>query len=193
MGLFSVENIDMVFLIVSCIRQFPVELQRGQAPLPREFISTIMFIIIANFRQFCYTHKNKMDIKEFVRNFIDGILSLSDKLLDRIPENKRRIVIYSLGGLVFLFMILTIIALVGSGKKSANTQAIVASTGIPAEELFYPAEPDFLPSLLLERWPGEPWTEEEIRGFWTDPGPGFEERWRATAEAVIDRLMEGVH
>jgi hypothetical protein len=159
-----------------------------------------MSIIIANFRQFCYTHKNKMDIKEFGRNFkqrlnglIEGILSLSDKFLDRIPENKRRIVIYSLGGLVFLCIIFIVIALAGSGKRPENTQSAVTSAGIPAEELFYPAEPDFLPSLLLERWPSEPWTVEEIRGFWTDPGPGFEERWRSTAEAVIDRLMEGVH
>jgi hypothetical protein len=134
-----------------------------------------------------------MDIKELGRNLIEAILSLTDKLLGRIPENKRRIVIYSLGGLVFLCLILIITALANSGKRPGNTQAVVTSAGIPAEELFYPAEPDFLPSLLLERWPRAPWTAEEVHPFWTDPGPGFEERWRATAEAVIDRLMEGVH
>ncbi|MDR0313704.1 MAG: hypothetical protein LBI14_08900 [Treponema sp.] len=133
-----------------------------------------------------------MDIKELGRNFIDAILSLRDKLLDRIPENKRRIVIYSLGGLVLLCIILIVIA-AGSGKRPGNPQSVVTGTGIPTEELFYAAEPDFLPSLLLERWPSAPWTAEEVRPFWTDPVTGFEERWRETAEAVIDKLMEGVH
>jgi hypothetical protein len=133
-----------------------------------------------------------MGIKGFGGNLIDRFLALLDKLLDRIPENIRRIVIYSLGGLVFLCIILTIIALAGSGKRSGNSQAAITTSGIPADELFYPAEPDFLPPLLFERQPSQPWTEEELRAFWTDPGPGYEDKWRETAEMVIDKILEGV-
>jgi hypothetical protein len=36
------EKLSIAFLSVSCTRQFPLELQSGQAPLPREFISICM-------------------------------------------------------------------------------------------------------------------------------------------------------
>jgi hypothetical protein len=133
-----------------------------------------------------------MDLKEFGQDSIKNLASLPEKILDRIPEEKRKLFIYLLCGLVFLLIITMVIALAGSGKRSGDIQAVAAGPGIPAEELFYMAEPDFLPFLLLERQPGQPWAPDDIRPYWTDPVSGYEDKWREMAESVIDKLMEGV-
>jgi hypothetical protein len=135
-----------------------------------------------------------MDLKEIGQDCIKTLLSLPEKILDRVPEEKRKLFIYLLGGLSFLFIITVAIGLAGISKRPVELQTRTAATspGIPAEDLFYPAEPDFLPSLLLERQPRQPWTFDDLRPYWTDPGLGYEDKWREMAEAVIDKLMEGV-
>jgi hypothetical protein len=133
-----------------------------------------------------------MDLKELGQSCIEFFLSLWEKILDRIPEDKRRMFTYSLGGLVFLLIIMIVVALAGSGGRTENLQAIAANRGIPVDDLFYPEEPDFLPPLLLERLPGQAWAMDDLRQYWTDPGSGYEEKWREMAETVIDKLLEGV-
>jgi hypothetical protein len=133
-----------------------------------------------------------MDLKEFGQNCINIILSLPGKVLVRVPEERRRLFIYFLCGLVFLCILLMVLVLARGSNKVDDVQTAASGPGIPAEELFYPAEPDVLPPLLLERWPQQPWTTDDLRPYWTDPGSAHEDKWREMAEAVIDRLMEGV-
>ena len=133
-----------------------------------------------------------MDIKEFGQGFIREALSLTDKLLDLIPEEKRRVFLLILGGLVFFAICLTVMALAMGLRVAVNPQSMTVNARIPPEELFYPGEPDFLPPLLFEREPHQPWTIEDLEFFWQDPKAGNEEKWREAVKTVIDKLMDGV-
>ena len=133
-----------------------------------------------------------MNIKELGQSLIDEILSLSDKLLDRIPQEKRRFFLLILGGLVFFSICLTVVSITIGRRGPADSRAIIVDPGIPPEELFYPREPDFLPPLLLERDPHQPWTVENLELFWKNPKVLNEDKWRETASAAVDKLLDGV-
>ena len=131
-----------------------------------------------------------MKLRDRFSVIFEKILSFSDKILEMIPEEKKRIYIFVPGALIFFAICLIIISL-ATGKSAPSNQVAVSGPVIPAEELFYPAEPDFLPALLLEE-PIREWTMETVLPFWQDPGLNHEEQWREAARAVIDKLMEGV-
>ena len=63
---------------------------------------------------------------------------------------------------------------------------------IPAEELFLPDEPDFLPGVLLERERRTSWTEQDAAEYWQDPLRSGEEQWREAIETAIDEFLERV-
>ena len=63
---------------------------------------------------------------------------------------------------------------------------------IPAEELFLPDEPDFLPGVLLERERRENWTEVDAQEYWQDPLRFGEEQWRDKVEAAINEMLERI-
>ena len=121
---------------------------------------------------------------------LEKINSLAEKILEKIPGDKRRIFIFSAAGLLIAAICLTIVIFAAGGKKPETSD--FAGARIPAEELFYPAEPDFLPMIIPERERRQNWTAEDALPFWTDPAKDSAEKWRGAAEAVIDRLMEGV-
>jgi hypothetical protein len=133
-----------------------------------------------------------MEINELGQSLIKRCQSIADRILDRIPEEKRRFFLLSLSGLVFLAICLTIAALAIGPRAPVNPREMRSGYRIPAEELFYPQEPDFLPPLLMERNPRQPWTTGDLELFWLDPKTGNEEKWLETAKAVVDRLMDGV-
>ena len=138
----------------------------------------------------CYNSILDMNIKEIGQDILDKVHSLSDKALERIPEEKRRFIIFISGGILFLAICLVIITL-GFGRRTTENPQI-SSAGISADELFYPGEPDFLPSLLLEREPHQPWTLDDLELFWQDPKAGNEEKWREVIITTVDRLLDGV-
>jgi len=63
---------------------------------------------------------------------------------------------------------------------------------IPAEELFLPDEPDYLPGVILEREQRSSWTESDALEHWRDPLRFGEEKWRGEIEAAIDEFLERV-
>jgi len=63
---------------------------------------------------------------------------------------------------------------------------------IPADELFLPEEPDFLPGVLLDRERRSSWSEQDASEYWQDPLREGEEKWRENVEAAIDELLERV-
>ena len=133
-----------------------------------------------------------MEIKELGQSLGAQVLSFADRILDRIPEEKRRVVILCTGGVVFIAICLTVAALATAGSRIPVNSRGAAGPGIPAEELFYPAEPDFLPPLILERPPHQPWTIKDLELYWQDPKAGNEDKWREAAKAIVDRLLEAV-
>ena len=63
---------------------------------------------------------------------------------------------------------------------------------IPAGELFLPDEPDFIPSVLLERERRTIWTEDDAAEHWQNPLIYGDEQWRERIETAIDALLERV-
>ena len=138
-----------------------------------------------------------MDLKDLGRDFKGKSLETINKFLEHIPEEKRKPIIIIFGSLIFLCICIIFISLIfirtspsvsgtpGPGRSASHVH-------IPMDDLFFPNEPDFLPFLLLEREPRQPWTADDLRLFWTDPVSGYEEMWRDLAIETIDRLMEGV-
>jgi len=109
-----------------------------------------------------------------------------------VPGWRKPLMLFGFGGLAVLFLILIIAAAVlNFGKpKESSVQNLAAGPAIPQEELFIPAEPDFLPEFLLEREPRRFWSLEDIRPYWKNPGDP--ERWRGEIKSAVDKLMEGV-
>jgi hypothetical protein len=124
---------------------------------------------------------------------------VADRVLARIPEGKRRPVLFCFGGLVVLLLFLVAVLLVMSLRRGEDGRAErrgpsaeIAGPPIPQEELFFPGEPDFVPPLLLERAPRHSWTADDARPFWKDPKELGRDQWQREMSAVIDTLMDSV-
>ena len=110
----------------------------------------------------------------------------------RYPAEKRRPMLFILGGgaLLFLVLIITVLALHSGGAKKNVPVNLAAGPSIPADDLFIPTEPDFLPKFLLEREPRRSWSLEDIRPYWKSPeNPAL---WRGEIKSAVDKLMEAV-
>jgi hypothetical protein len=80
----------------------------------------------------------------------------------------------------------------GGEEKKIKPHESVMYAPIPAEELFLPDEPDYIPGVLLQRDRRSSWTEEDASEYWQDPLKNGEEQWREKIEASIDEFMEQV-
>jgi hypothetical protein len=131
-------------------------------------------------------------VKEKLTVFPSFVSSQAGSFLGRFSEGKRRPILIGLGGMAVLFLVFVIIILaVNSRKPKANTvSGMAAGLGIPVEELFYPAEPDFLPDFIPEREPRSFWSLEDIRQYWKTPGEAA--LWREEIISAVDKLMEDV-
>jgi hypothetical protein len=135
-------------------------------------------------------------IGETIRKKLKGFMDekagpLADRLLSRIPREKQRPLFLCLGGIVvFLICLIVITLAMGRPKEGGAREAV--ELAIPPEDLFFPGEPDFVPSLLLEREPRGFWTPDDIAPFWEDPLNLGRDRWVKEMELVMDKLMEDV-
>jgi hypothetical protein len=130
----------------------------------------------------------KLNLLELLKKLGGFLYDLIQKLLS---DKKRRIIFFGgAGGLVLLIVIISLL-----GRKpakeipAANVRPIAA---IPPEELFLTEEPDFVPSVLLERERRSTWTAEDAAPFWYDPLKNGEEEWREKIETTIDEYLERV-
>ena len=130
--------------------------------------------------------------KETVAILAEKIGTLVDPLLDRIPEKKRKPLLYGLGGLVVVLLILIISSIaINAGRPGRSApQNISSCSGIPTEDLFIPSEPDFLPEFILEREPRRFWAIEDLRPYWRSPENN--EFWQGELRSTVDSLMEGI-
>ena len=121
-----------------------------------------------------------------------------DRLLERVnPRNRRLVIIAAMGTLAALLLILIVTALFShTGEESPSVTAAPAGefrrTLIPADELFLPDEPDFVPGVLLERDRREEWTADDAQPWWQDPLKDGEEPWRNIIEQTVDEIMEKI-
>ena len=156
-------------------------------------------------------------LPEFIQSFIsrakdgiDGFLRLiGDKtaeprgilkekledLLDRIPLDRRIVLTLAIGVPVLLLMFITGASLMSHDKpvKPASLPASSVTTRrIPAEDLFLPNEPDFVPGVILERDKRAQWTVDDAMPWWQDPLKDGEQEWRDQIEKTVDEIMESV-
>ena len=149
----------------------------------------------------------KKKIFELFRKFTDSLRNLWAKMLRLAKEGgikdivsrirgsgvtKQRALQFGLGGFIVLVLILLVTALAVNFKKpNINTvTASAAALSIPSEELFIPAEPDFLPEFLLQREPRSYWSLEDIEPYWK--APSDQDLWREEIKSTVDKLMDGV-
>jgi hypothetical protein len=118
-----------------------------------------------------------------------------DILLDRIPLD-RRIVLTMVIGIPVILALFIIGASLMSKEKSVKPAALPASSAmsqrIPAEDLFLPDEPDFVPGVILEREKRTRWTADDAMPWWQDPLKDGEQEWRDQIEKTVDEIMESV-
>lgn len=115
---------------------------------------------------------------------------ITGRFLGHFPEGKRRPILFAFGGFCVFLMILIISVFSLNSGKPGKAAAPDKMAGISQEELFFPAEPDFLPDFILEREPRRFWVVEDIVSFWKSPADT--EFWRKEIKTTVDKLMEGV-
>jgi hypothetical protein len=122
------------------------------------------------------------------------IAFFQDKFNKLTGESKRRLALVCTAIFVVLLTLSVIISIRkpdGEGISSENKRERI-NLAIPAEELFLPDEPDFLPGTLLGRERRTSWTEQDAVEYWQDPLRSGEEQWREKIEAAIDEFLERV-
>ena len=122
------------------------------------------------------------------------ILAVKDWFLNLSAAHKRALV---LGSTIGFSLILTIVVLAamqvsGTGKLPAVPERPNIISPIPPEDMFLPAEPDFVPGVLLEREQRTSWTEQDALEYWRNPLENGEEQWREKIKSTIDDLLEHI-
>jgi len=136
-------------------------------------------------------------LPEQVLDFAARLRSVVDRLLEKIPPEKRRMVLAaSVGFCVVLALVIAGVSLTtgsgNKGKKNAVAAAPARQGYIAPDELFLSDEPDFIPGVLLEREQRATWTADDAAPLWQDPLRNGEEPWRDRIERTIDEIMESV-
>jgi hypothetical protein len=118
-----------------------------------------------------------------------------DELYKRLPADRRIVLTMAIGIPVVLLLFITGTVLIfkdASVKPAALPASSVITRRIPAEDLFLPDEPDFVPGVILEREKRTQWTADDAMSWWQDPLKDGEQEWRDQIEKTVDEIMESV-
>ena len=118
-----------------------------------------------------------------------------DSLFAMPPAERRIILILAIGIPVIVLLVIfgaSMLSKNGSVKPGASPAGSVMTQRIPAEELFLPDEPDFVPGVILEREKRTQWTADDAMPWWQDPLKDGEQEWRDQIEKTVDVIMESV-
>jgi len=115
----------------------------------------------------------------------------------RLKEQPRIAIVILLSLILVLGIALLFIAIADNSQKkqraaSAELNAAFALLPVDLHELYLPAEPDFLPEVILSRAKRTVWTKEDIATFWTDPASLDDAPLKAAASATVDELLKDV-
>jgi len=126
--------------------------------------------------------------------FIEKITVFFKEWIDKLTgEQKRRIILIGTAGFAVLLTFSVIMSMVNrTAKTPKEPERAKIRVVIPAEELFLPEEPDFLPGVILDRDRRSIWSEQDAAEYWQDPLRDGEEQWREKIETAIDELLERV-
>jgi len=114
---------------------------------------------------------------------------------EKLPADRRIILAMAVGIPVILVLFIAGVSLLSkdaSVKKEPLPASSVTVRRIPAEDLFLPDEPDFVPGVILEREKRTQWTDDDAMAWWQDPLKDGEQEWRDQIERTVDEIMEGV-
>ncbi|MCL2243129.1 MAG: hypothetical protein FWC03_01515 [Treponema sp.] len=119
---------------------------------------------------------------------------ISDSFQNLTVSQKRMVVLAITAIFVVILTFSVVFSLIYSSKQTdpVQLQRSIRFDPIPAQELFLPDEPDFVPGVLLERERRSSWTGQDASAFWRDPLMYGEEQWREKIETAVDRLLENV-
>ena len=126
------------------------------------------------------------------------LLAAVDRLIDKIPQEKRRLALMAgAGGLAAVILVIVGVSVATGGGSGGEEAAPAVSAQpqrgvIPPDELFLPFEPDFVPGVILERERRSEWTVEEAIPLWQNPLTNGEQVWRDLMEETVDTIMESV-
>jgi len=122
--------------------------------------------------------------------------SLKEKLeglLNRLPADRRVVLTLAIGVPIILLLFITGASMMFKDKP-VRPEALPASgvtiRRIPAEDLFLPDEPDFVPGVILEREKRTQWVPDDAMPWWQDPLKDGEQEWRDQIEKTVDEIME---
>jgi len=116
-------------------------------------------------------------------------------LLAKLPTDRRIILTLAIGVPIILLLFITGITLSIKDKTAKPVPppaSNVITRRIPAEDLFLPAEPDFVPNVMLDRERRTQWTADDAMPWWQDPLKDGEQEWRDQIEKTVDEIMENV-
>jgi hypothetical protein len=125
----------------------------------------------------------------------DGLKEKLDILLCRLPADRRVVLTLAIGIPVVLLLVIfgaSTLSKNGSVKPGPLPASSVMTRRIPAEDLFLPDEPDFVPGVILEREKRTQWTADDAMPWWQDPLKDGEQEWRDQIEKTVDEIMESV-
>jgi hypothetical protein len=127
-----------------------------------------------------------------IKGLFSVLVTWVNNLLDHAGPDKRKPLLIGLGGFAGIFLILAIAAgsLNSKKRRMTSTEAVHEGLTIAMEELFIPAEPDFVPEFVFERERRRFWSLEDIRPYWRTPD--LSDRWREEIKSAVDKLMEGI-
>ena len=134
-------------------------------------------------------------VYDFVARVKAALGLVADRLVEKVPPEKRRLVLTASIGFCAVFaLVIAGTSLARGGDKGRESAAPPpARQGvIPPDDLFLPDEPDFVPGILLEREQRAQWTADDAAPLWQDPLRNGEEPWRDRIERTIDEIMESV-
>jgi hypothetical protein len=127
-----------------------------------------------------------------IKEVFSVLVTRTKDAINNVGPDKRKPLLIGFGTLALLFLILVIVAGTSSSKKRrmASLDAVASNLTIATEELFIPAEPDFVPEFIFEREKRRFWSLEDIRPYWRIPDS--RDRWREEIKSAVDKLMENV-
>jgi hypothetical protein len=124
----------------------------------------------------------------------DSLKEKLDALRNKLPADRRIVLTMAIGLPVVLLLFITGAVLL---SKDATVRPEIPASSIttrriPAEDLFLPDEPDFVPGVILEREKRTQWTADDAMPWWQDPLKDGEQEWRDQIEKIVDEIMESV-
>ena len=122
------------------------------------------------------------------------IKSVQDWFKNLSGDQKKKFILVCTAAFALILTVSVIISISGSDRKDINTEPerLTVISPIPADEIFLPEEPDFIPGVLLERERRLSWSEQDASEYWQDPLRSGEEPWRQIIESAADDILERV-